>query len=951
MKSHVCLIARVLLFLCIAAFLHSCADSRPIKSVTKEGGKEEPILKNYVDFEPIWEHPIDGTLAFKQANTIWETFREKFPYHIQIIAVQKFEDDSYLFILSEPPNNVGQGKVLEIFNRYNRKYWGKRKKIGVDGYTKDAVIAVTDIPKLEFNTLIKRLNILLFQTDYKSDYYLNLPASKGYVAFAKEELNLDITGAELQSWFIEQNEEILSENGRSTNLSSALKASSQLYKSKIPGFYFLVMARSSDPADYKEKIRKFALDTDLIIGAVAGQGSIALIGREREVGLSALPPLRVETIIQLAAANKDELAQSYERNMLLAGKLESGKDWAPIYLSEELINTEYGSLLNLTDQMLKSWSLNGAIEYENWGHKQPKKWGFLGGGVMDELDVTNLTFNWNTTGAVYNVPYGSYEVIGFNRTGSLPVSYFPEGLEDTEMDEETIETAEETGYNFFSQLNNPDLVRVSQYAGIYQIFSNYGIQSDERLKNGKKPSRNPLARHYTNLYRQILELSSTEISELGEKVEVDFSNEIVKLQNQLEETENEEEYDSLTYSMLLLELIKESSGETMVQNLDTLQKSLRLVSEYFEIEEIASLNANPREIGKHESEEKAYASFFISETFSEFFDDTILDYLSMGKDKVMSDYIKGYEDSKSDWIKTPSIVLSWSKRDSAFSVGGHNLESKMTNFRIDRSLAPGKYRVEDINGIKVVYSSSPNIDPRTLRRLSKSEGGVITLGTDEFTSLPIRNRKDVFPNINRDRGLNDSHIPISRNGDHLVLDDQKFENYDDFIDALKDRMTGQKGQKVELRFERFSEDEVQASLISSDFRLNLISGRLKSFRAQERLNFKGYTITKSANGASIDVEIPKISGIGSVKLKISRISQEIGDAIVRAIDKAMVKLIKWIDSGKITTNHLEEFKKTLRNELKAEGIDPDDLIFQEEFNDILISLLWEDLKRIYVEYA
>ncbi len=52
-------------------------------------------------------------------------------------------------------------------------------------------------------------------------------------------------------------------------------------------------------------------------------------------------------MLLLAGVNSDELAQSYERNSFAAGKFDEDKnlDWAPIYLSDVLIDTEYGSLL------------------------------------------------------------------------------------------------------------------------------------------------------------------------------------------------------------------------------------------------------------------------------------------------------------------------------------------------------------------------------------------------------------------------------------------------------------------------------------------------------------------------------------------------------------------------------------------------------------------------------
>ena len=86
--------------------------------------------------------------------------------------------------------------------------------------------------------------------------------------------------------------------------------------------------------------------------------------------LNVLWPLRTESILTLASAHTADLGQSYERTRVFAGKLASGgdagRDWAPIYLSDQLVDTEVGSLLNLTDQILKSWSQAGQVDYDNF---------------------------------------------------------------------------------------------------------------------------------------------------------------------------------------------------------------------------------------------------------------------------------------------------------------------------------------------------------------------------------------------------------------------------------------------------------------------------------------------------------------------------------------------------------------------------------------------------------
>ena len=66
----------------------------------------------------------------------------------------------------------------------------------------------------------------------------------------------------------------------------------------------------------------------------------------------------------------------------LLAKLPGGKDYAPILLSDELWHTEYGNILNVTDQMLKSWSENGDVEYHTFTYPKPLDWAFNDGAVQ-----------------------------------------------------------------------------------------------------------------------------------------------------------------------------------------------------------------------------------------------------------------------------------------------------------------------------------------------------------------------------------------------------------------------------------------------------------------------------------------------------------------------------------------------------------------------------------------
>src|SRR5207247_556181 len=97
------------------------------------------------------------------------------------------------------------------------------------------------------------------------------------------------------------------EGGGARDLKEILKKTSTgVYESETPGIVVWSLPRSEPLSRYSVEARQFALDSDLIIGAVASQQQVTVIARERVVPLSLLPPLRTETIMMLASAETDE---------------------------------------------------------------------------------------------------------------------------------------------------------------------------------------------------------------------------------------------------------------------------------------------------------------------------------------------------------------------------------------------------------------------------------------------------------------------------------------------------------------------------------------------------------------------------------------------------------------------------------------------------------------------
>jgi len=414
------------------------------------------------------------------------------PYGYQAIAQKHLTSGSMVTIISEPPSHITQKEIVEFVNGYGGQLSIHKQPFGYDGWLKDVVVEMPPMDVERESIFNKELTQLLFGTDYKS-FTLDLDHQSQISPYLSNNVNFSISAEELGSWLLNSSLKFtnISDNDKG-NLSSLLrepdlKKGGSLYESDDNRFIIWRISNKSfspDSKDFRINARIFSLDSDLILGAIGvADKTFAIIGRKRQISLDEFPPLRSETIEILAKERKSSLTQSYERYNVFAGKNTDGNDYAPIYLSEELWHTEYGNLLNVTDQMLKSWSENGAIDYINFPYEKPYYWAFENSARQD-IGTNELTFNWNTAGAGYIIEDGPFTILAVNRTGSLPVSYIPAGMEGQTNDE--ILDAEELGYDFFSSLNNLELARVVQYTTLYQIFQYYLTANVSDVKMSKK---------------------------------------------------------------------------------------------------------------------------------------------------------------------------------------------------------------------------------------------------------------------------------------------------------------------------------------------------------------------------------------------------------------------------------------------------------------------------------
>jgi len=442
----------------------------------------------------------------------WRQFRGAHPFPYQTIAVSVAANGDTSVILSEPPPIAPPKEIAAfaaaVFDGYSPKVDRLRFPVGHDGWLEDIVLyvtndtgALTSVPTSSGDTItlasglanrLQYLHKVLFGS--AEDFYVDRIDELGMVARATLP-DLKVTGADLQHVVIDKSRKWLA---MGSSGSAPLSWAEAEMKTKVTSFVddsaavvVLLIPPNSDVASMRGEFRRFAVTTDYIVGAVRPKrGGLALFGRNRLIPLDVLPPLRFETVASLASTLGKPLGQSYERQRVLAGKIRSGEhaewDWAPVYLSPQLQDSEFGTLLNLADQQLKSWSERGEVRYANFSYPDPQRFPFDQATATDWFKEytlsTSLIFNWNTRAFSTAVDDASGRIISACSTTALPVSYIvpmekkPDSLSklreflEIEPGTRSIE-ASNMGTRYFASLGDPLLARVVQNTFLYQVLS------------------------------------------------------------------------------------------------------------------------------------------------------------------------------------------------------------------------------------------------------------------------------------------------------------------------------------------------------------------------------------------------------------------------------------------------------------------------------------------------
>jgi len=451
----------------------------------------------------------------------WVTFRRGVAGPYQSFGIAKHGDRATV-ILSEPAANRDDLLALvdAVFGRgITRTY--RRWTTGLDGWLEDLVL---DVPVhgtasarvLSGHTLsrweapvalVDRLLFIYVALHGTSDgFYIDDVLNFTDARAAPPIFELQLSPDHLREWFEDASKDWREIGGGSETIKvAALQAARRpaAYARADGTLVALAVPPKTILSDVSVPFRRFAVASDVLLAAYRTKtGTTVLFGRARQLPLTLLPPLRFETFSTFVRYRTTELAQSYERQRIFAGRVQAGPfagwDWAPILLSSQLDDSEFGTLLNQADQILKSWSQAGSVKYYAFAHRIPETFPFGDETASEyfeyELGTTSLVFNWNTQNLTTIYQKDGSELLTVDRYGALPILYMPSSrfgngsasapgavnpskkLEDArerKLVEEVSREAAEDARDYFSEDGDPILVRVVQNVLLYQVAQAY----------------------------------------------------------------------------------------------------------------------------------------------------------------------------------------------------------------------------------------------------------------------------------------------------------------------------------------------------------------------------------------------------------------------------------------------------------------------------------------------
>ncbi len=664
-----CGIALVLAIAAFAIFGRHTKVAESIKQQTAAFLKKEYIPDQHVD--------IPSTMAFQKLDSVYGSFRQRFRMHYQTLGTATFPDSSRIILIAEPAPFLETDSLASICQQFTHQICERHFKVGYDGRITDLAIVLGNATTENLDNLVAKLSTLQYLTDYKPNA-INLLDDGKREYYTRAPIDYQITLGEFDDWFFASEEAFIDGKDTSNNLTIRDIFKQKRYGvffSRVPGLVAWCIRRNSDLYERVSDIRRFALDADLILGALRDSATLVVIGREREASLETLPPLRVETVLLIASISSKDISQSLDINDCLAGKMPDGRDWCPTYLSRELENTELGHLLTITDVLLKDWSESGTIEEASYRYPSPGHFPF-DKPLFKKLGINELVYNWNTANTMYAIDLPEYTIYTLNRTGALPVSYFHSQSSHTSVGAQY----ERQAGNYFARTGNTDLARVVQYTALYQLFMDNGVHYKGNLLHPSFPSRKPylLSKPCRDLTDILKSLTDSRIEQLSDTLAKIHFSAYVEKQVSKQLRQNERDYN-FTYTddheRAIFEDVNRQEKTSMATEFRNVRAMLNGLSEE-EQTQLARYLAYPRgtTVNSRETYNRMLQARKVNNLLRHIGKNN-LPLIGIDLSKVRDYFVGSLRNSGGRYLKTPSVVMTYNDLN---TTGGHNISSKIS---------------------------------------------------------------------------------------------------------------------------------------------------------------------------------------------------------------------------------------------------------------------------------
>lgn len=642
----------------------------------------------------------------------WKVFRANQPFQNQVIAVSNSNGTKpRTLIIAEPPPQVTLPKIKQLLESYVEACEILEWPVMAGGYLNDIVCTIkVDKKPSDWSDTLTKLQLELFGSS-ESAPIVTLPAPKRRMI--SHSLDLQYGSMDMYSWIMDTNQHYRRNAiSSSINLPDILNNGARgVFTNQDRTLVIWAVDRGGNIDNATGDIRRFAVTSDLILGAIANKNTVIIVARGRIEPLAHLPPLRSETLLLLAGSQEDELHQSYERKHLLAGKNSDGIDRAPILLSQQLVDTEYGNLLNIADQLLKGWSMAGEVKYVDFRYPIPKTYPFGQLPAIEvESDRTEFLFNWNTDGVAYAQSKNGIDIITPQRSGALSIIYGDINNRPRNM--------ENQAYNYFSLSGDSSLARVVQYNLMFQIFRKFNISA-------KTPTISPRFKEFSsglevatrNVFKYLL--SDIDEDELIDGIQKHWDR-LSKIEhnNFPEGGENWKTFiqENEDLSIAMARYLRKKQLESKGKVAEAMGEIAVLMGRRFEL--------NDQEVEDAKKAVTTLQRYLPEELISELLDSNWELLRQSGMLQVAVDNLGIWKSLASGnnkgtgWDHTAYVVESSGKAD---AVGGHNLNATMNAFQADASLKPGLINVTPAGNGTWSVAYNP-VDSGKLRTIAREIG-------------------------------------------------------------------------------------------------------------------------------------------------------------------------------------------------------------------------------------